>query len=261
MNTFKNTQYTITTSLNERTIYIKIANNISYMCYEGNFGAEAFNGPFKLDEAYALINKCFETMDGVDFELNCKILLVKFKVVVLGVFNLAFELRLKELVIAEDGRLSTIVEELRGNILVLSAELELEKQKRDDLERTVNELVVETTELTMWLGGYNKDETNESFYATVKRMHSEIGIALKQILVLTDRMNKLENLKSNGVIGKPNIEKQTNVGGKHKKTHKEDLQEELTLTEVFVDDVLYYQDVDGDGGWYDTRFNKIKSPV
>jgi len=119
------------------------------MCYEGNFGVETFNGPFKLDEVYALLNKCFETMDGVDFELNCKILLVKFKVVVLGVFNLAFELRLKELVIAEDGRLSIeleqhrqIVDELRGkmdNIIAgLREELAAEKKARLDLEQTCN---------------------------------------------------------------------------------------------------------------------------
>jgi hypothetical protein len=124
------------------------------MCYEGNFGVEAFNGPFKLDEVYALLNKCFETMDGVDFELNCKILLVKFKVVVLGVFNLAFELRLKELVIADDGRLSIeleqhrqIVDELRGkmdNIIAgLIKDLSSEKKAREEMKKKADKLATD----------------------------------------------------------------------------------------------------------------------
>lgn len=65
MNTFRNNQYTITTSLNERSaIYIKIANNISYMCYEGNFDSAAFKLPFELSNIYELVNKCFAGMDG-----------------------------------------------------------------------------------------------------------------------------------------------------------------------------------------------------
>ena len=65
MNTFRNDQYTITTSLNERSaIYIKIANNISYMCYEGNFDSAAFKLPFELRNIYELVNKCFAEMDG-----------------------------------------------------------------------------------------------------------------------------------------------------------------------------------------------------
>lgn len=148
MNTFKNTQYTITTSLNERTVYVKIANNISYACYEGKFGVDDFQLPFKIGEIYALMNKCFAEMSGVEFELDRKILVCRFKILALGVLNLEFELKLREVVVTDDARMTVefeqhrqIVDELRGNIAVLGEALDEEKRRREKLEKTFDEVI------------------------------------------------------------------------------------------------------------------------
>jgi hypothetical protein len=57
--TFRDQIYTITTSLNDHAIYIKIVNNVSYMCYEGNFDKAAFSAQFDIKEIYKFVNKCF----------------------------------------------------------------------------------------------------------------------------------------------------------------------------------------------------------
>ncbi len=68
MATFRDPKYTITTSLNDRAIYIKIANNISYMRYEGNFDTTSFKLPFDIKEIYQFVNKCFAYKSDPEYE-------------------------------------------------------------------------------------------------------------------------------------------------------------------------------------------------
>jgi uncharacterized coiled-coil protein SlyX len=60
MNTFRNEQYTITTSLADHNIIVNVVNNISCVEYERIFNPRAIGLPFGLDDAFRLINKCFE---------------------------------------------------------------------------------------------------------------------------------------------------------------------------------------------------------
>ena len=117
MNTFKNAQYTITTSLNERAIYIKVANMVSYVCYEGNFDTASFKLPFEIEGVFELVNKCFgnntETPDKdlekgyrVKMELDNVILKLVFHCVVGGFLNVNFDLRLREKVMSNDAQLT-----------------------------------------------------------------------------------------------------------------------------------------------------------
>lgn len=117
MNTFKIAQYTITTSLNERAIYIKIANMVSYVCYEGNFDIASFKLPFDIEGVFELVNKCFsnntETPDkelekgySVKMELDNGILKLAFHCVVGGFLNVNFDLRLREKVMSNDAQLT-----------------------------------------------------------------------------------------------------------------------------------------------------------
>lgn len=135
MNTFKNDQYTITTSLNERSaIYIKIANNISYMCYEGNFDSAAFKLPFELDAIYELVNKCFaEKSDreeedapssrsirsGESYRVTTKldngILQLLFHCVLGGFLTVKFDLRLREKLMSNDTQLSINFQRVEQN--------------------------------------------------------------------------------------------------------------------------------------------------
>ena len=153
MNTFKNDQYTITTSLNERSaIYVKIVNNISYMCYEGNFDSASFKLPFELRNIYELVNKCFAAIDNGESDgeeedseeedeeededeekvphskhernpesyvakvrLDNGMLQLVFHCVVGGFLNVKFDLRLREKLMSNDAQLSLNFQRVEQN--------------------------------------------------------------------------------------------------------------------------------------------------
>jgi hypothetical protein len=118
MNTYRNLQYTITSSLNERTIHIKLVNNISYMCYEGNFDAVAFNLSFDIKEIYELVKKCFAAFvqnsfsdqlnDGFNLFLTLEnsFMHLSFHCLVGGFLNIVFGLRLREKIMSNDAQLT-----------------------------------------------------------------------------------------------------------------------------------------------------------
>jgi hypothetical protein len=124
VDTFRNPKYTITTSLNGQTIYIKIINNVSYMCYEGNFDNASFKLPFGLENIYKLVHNCFEAFDnqceredkdaaksGADsyrlrLELDNGTLHILFKCVVGGFLDVEFDLRLREKIMSNDSQLT-----------------------------------------------------------------------------------------------------------------------------------------------------------
>ena len=122
MNTYRNAQYTITTSLNDRTIHIKLVNNISYMCYEGNFDAVAFKLSFDIKDIFELVKRCFaafttETIksghkgtsdDGFNLQIildNTNIQLI-FQCVVAGFLHIAFDIRMREKLMSNDAQLT-----------------------------------------------------------------------------------------------------------------------------------------------------------
>lgn len=148
--TYRNDKYTITTSLDdERSIYIKIVNNISYMCYEGNFDIASFKLPFELDAIYELVNKCFAefgcpdseeddeeedeemiskksnnqkqkyrmTVDTYELKINVENSMMRlgFCCLVGGFLNIDFDLYLREKLMANDAQLSLNFQKVEQN--------------------------------------------------------------------------------------------------------------------------------------------------
>jgi hypothetical protein len=103
MDTIEGKVYTINTSLNERTIYIKIIDTIQYLHYEGNIELKEFRMPITLQDAYLLVTNCFsETKDhSVSFSKNTNVLRLDFKAKVGGYMNIGFEFILRETAIAK----------------------------------------------------------------------------------------------------------------------------------------------------------------
>jgi hypothetical protein len=108
MDTFEGKVYTINTSLNERTIYIKIIDTIQYLNYEGNIELKEFRMPITLQDAYMLLKNCFaETKDhSVSFSKNTNVLRLDFKAKIGGYMNIGFEFILRETAIGDDARAS-----------------------------------------------------------------------------------------------------------------------------------------------------------
>ena len=98
MDTFENDVYTISTSLNERTIYIKIIDTIQYLNYEGNIELKEFRMPITLQDAYMLLKNCFggEKEHSVSFSKNTNVLRLDFKARIGGYMNVGFEIILRE---------------------------------------------------------------------------------------------------------------------------------------------------------------------
>ena len=115
--TFRDQIYTITTSLNDHAIYIKIVNNVSYMCYEGNFDKAAFSAQFDIKEIYKFVNKCFangpdepdpEYEEGysVEMQLDNGAMTLGFEGIVGGFLTVKFDLRIREKLMSNDAQLT-----------------------------------------------------------------------------------------------------------------------------------------------------------
>jgi hypothetical protein len=143
MNTFRNEQYIITTSLGDHNIIVNVVNNISCVEYEGNFNPRAIGLPFGLDDAFRLINKCFEDPAGsskVEIELiqntGAEHLMVKFYYIVDGFLEMHFIVRLVEKRVAagdkglilEINRQKQMITDLTGTVEQMRVEMERQKQ-------------------------------------------------------------------------------------------------------------------------------------
>ena len=60
MNNFELNDYSITCSLNQRTIFVKIINRITFICYESNLDITEFRLSFDIEDIYKLMIKCFK---------------------------------------------------------------------------------------------------------------------------------------------------------------------------------------------------------
>lgn len=108
MDTFEIDVYTISTSLNERAIYLKIIDTIQYLHYEGNIELKEFRMPITLQDAYMLVTNCFSKVKdhSVSFSKNINVLRLDFKAKVGGYMNIGFEFILRETAIGGDGKVS-----------------------------------------------------------------------------------------------------------------------------------------------------------
>jgi hypothetical protein len=163
MNTFKNTQYTITTSLSDQSssIYIQIANNISYATYEGTFEKSAFRLSFELAGIYRIINKCFAAFtDGgessykVAIEIEPNKMRLQFHCMLEGIITVEFEIRLQEKTVTPDSIMSAefekqkqLVEMLRGQVAKLSTEFAELKKEKQTLKTQIKKQATELAEL------------------------------------------------------------------------------------------------------------------
>jgi len=166
MTTFKNAEYTITTSLSEQesSIYIKVANNISYATYEGTFERSAFRVSFEIAGIYRLINKCFAGGDAkysVRMEMEPNALRLRFDCNIEEFLVVEFEIRLKEKMVANDAILSVELEKQKQLLTDRMEKQAMEyrqvlDQQRQLIERLLNRL--DSAEKTIGLQNKHADE-------------------------------------------------------------------------------------------------------
>ena len=153
MNTYRNAQYTVTTSLSNEAIYIQIANNISYVCHEGVFDITAFRRlSFGLAGIFKLMNKCFAALSTgsesnyvVIFAIEKdNILRLEFRCAIEECLDVEFDLRLREKVGSKDAQSVELNEHAVQIKRMIQTETELrekirqQKQAMIDMESKMN---------------------------------------------------------------------------------------------------------------------------
>jgi hypothetical protein len=107
-NTFQFNNYSIVSSLNERTIYIKITDTVSFYQYEGNVDAKELRLPYDLTQIYTIVEKSFrkESEFNLYITVNSGILKLNFNIRVGGFLDVRFEILLHEKIMSNDGQLT-----------------------------------------------------------------------------------------------------------------------------------------------------------
>ena len=114
MDTYSTKTHAITLSLNDRTIYMKLTDNVNYMTYEANLDNKELRLTIELADAYKMICNCFAEIVGhkTAVSVTAGIMRVTFTALVGGYLNMNFEVILKEKIMSNDGQLTTTINRL-----------------------------------------------------------------------------------------------------------------------------------------------------
>jgi hypothetical protein len=106
--TLRYKNYSVILSLNERNIFIKLSDNITWCCYECNVDGKELRLSFGLEDIFNIIASCFrnDTDYNVETCITNNIMKLFFRAKVGGFLKIQFEINVKEKVISNDGQMS-----------------------------------------------------------------------------------------------------------------------------------------------------------
>jgi hypothetical protein len=147
--TFQSNNYSIITSLNERTIYLKITDTVSFYQYEGNVDIKELRLNIELKDAFTIICNCFkEDLDedyDVTITVNSNMLKLQFNALVGGFLKMNFEVLLREKVMSNDGQLTINFNRLEQKLNAGLQKLELRCQELEEIIEKKNEAILDLT--------------------------------------------------------------------------------------------------------------------
>lgn len=105
---FELENYSILSSLNERSIYIKVIDKITFMCYENNIDSKELRLSIDLGCAYKMMTKCFLKNQDHNITINVSsgTMKILFNAIVGGYMEMKFEILLREKVMSNDNQLT-----------------------------------------------------------------------------------------------------------------------------------------------------------
>lgn len=100
--------YSIVVSLNDRTIYYKITDTVSFYQYEGNVDAKELRLNADLSDIYTIMVNCLKSENGysVSITTNSDIIKLQFNALVGGFLKMSFDVLLREKVMSNDSQLT-----------------------------------------------------------------------------------------------------------------------------------------------------------
>jgi len=145
--TYTLNNYSIIVSLNERTIYLKITDTVSFYQYEGNIDVKELRLNVDLQDSYIIINNCFQDLEdySVNIGVNSNMLKLQFNALVGGFLKMAFEILLREKVMSNDGQLTINFNRLEQKLVAGLSKLE---QRCKELETIIEDKNSQLLDLT-----------------------------------------------------------------------------------------------------------------
>jgi hypothetical protein len=201
--TYKN--YSIVTSLNERTIYLKITDNISFYQYEGNVDCKELRINIELVDAYTIICNCFKGgVEGYSTVLTVTsgLLKIQFNALVGGFLKMNFEVMLREKVMSNDGQLTINFNRLEQKLNAGLQKLEQRCQELEDIIEEKNEEILHLADKLsyahIFIGYQNTFKIDNSICLNVKELNcqcSNDGNSIKYEMI--EKFYQLEKLQTN----------------------------------------------------------------
>ena len=211
-NTYTLNNYSVIVSLNERTIYLKITDTVSFYQYEGNIDIKELRLNVDLQDAYIIINNCFQDLDGysVNIGVNSNMLKLQFNALVGGFLKMAFEIMLREKVMSNDGQLTINFNRLEQKLVAGLSKLE---QRCQELEEIIEEKNSELLDLTDKLSNsqvvitykvnpsYGFQLTNHDCFKYINTTNLELICDGSQNFIVYDSIKCFYNLKTLKITG------------------------------------------------------------
>lgn len=130
----------VSVSLNERTIYIKVNDNVNYTVYESNVELRELRVSLDLEDAYKIIVKCLDGSNSnykVNTSVNSGTMKITFNAIIEGFLKINFDIILREKIMSNDGQLSMCFNKLEQQQVMAIESL---TQKCKTLEDSVNKM-------------------------------------------------------------------------------------------------------------------------
>jgi len=108
-NTYTISDYSVTTSLSEHCVYIRVVNNISFQCFEDNVDISECKLPFNNKQIYDILSSCFNNNNknyNVSFLMKKDILNLEFNILFDTKFDVNFSFILREMVMKADSKMT-----------------------------------------------------------------------------------------------------------------------------------------------------------
>lgn len=125
--------YNVTISLGERTIYLKLINQINFIMYESTIEPKELNLQFEMADIYQIVVNCFkcEQLYEALCSTDSSIMKLQFCATIGGFLKVKFCVHLREKIMSNDGQLTIYMNQLEQKC-------ELLKLKNKELEEKCN---------------------------------------------------------------------------------------------------------------------------
>lgn len=131
--------YSVVLSFNERTIYLKLTDQVNFTSYEANLDSKEIRVPIELNDAFQMMRNCFDETENhkTAVSVTAGIMRVAFAALVGGYMKMNLDVLLKEKIMSNDGQLTTTINRMEQK---QQANMDDMAKKYKELEKKIKKL-------------------------------------------------------------------------------------------------------------------------